>query len=190
MVSSSSSPQASPQAQAKTLAQHHWIEPLNDGTHILIRPLEDKDLEREFEFIMNLSPQSRHFRFLGTINEPSKPMLAQLMDVDNRKRVAYIALIMDQGKLTEIGVARYAALADTSQCESAVVVADNWQHKGLATLLMKHLISTARHNGFTEMMSIDSAANSAMRRLANKLGFVCRQDPLDATQVVYRMNLC
>jgi GNAT superfamily N-acetyltransferase len=169
--------------------KHHWIEPLNDGTHILVRPLEAKDRDREFAFIKNLSPQSRHFRFLATINEPGQPMLDQLMDLDYHKRMAYVGLIMDQGQLTEIGVARYAALADTSQCESAVVVADEWQHKGLATLLMKHLINTARHNGFTEMFSIDSATNSGMHRLANKLGFVGRQDPLDASQVIYRLNL-
>uniref|UniRef100_UPI00355670AF GNAT family N-acetyltransferase n=2 Tax=Pseudomonadota TaxID=1224 RepID=UPI00355670AF len=68
--------------------------------------------------------------------------------------------------------------------------ADSWQRKGLGTLLMKHLINTARLNGFTEMLSIDSEANSGMHRLANKLGFVRRQDPLDATQVIHRLNLC
>ncbi|HEX8544592.1 MAG TPA: GNAT family N-acetyltransferase [Pseudomonas sp.] len=189
MANRPATPELPEQPHAGGLGEHHWIEPLNDGTHILIRPLEAKDREREFAFIKSLSPQSRHFRFLATINEPGKPMLDQLMDLDYRKRMAYVALIMDQGQLLEIGVARYAALAETSQCESAVVVADAWQHKGLATLLMKHLINKARLNGFTEMMSVDSAANSAMHRLANKLGFVCRQDPLDASQVIYRMNL-
>lgn len=172
------------------LGKHHWIEPLNDGTHVLIRPLEPQDREREFAFIKHLSPQSRRLRFLATINEPSESMLDQLMDVDCCRRMAYVGLSMDQGKLIETGIARYAALADSSQCESAVVVADSWQRKGLGTLLMKHLINTARLNGFTEMLSIDSEVNSGMHRLANKLGFVRRQDPLDATQVIHRLNLC
>ncbi len=189
MVNRAPTPELTEQPNAGGLEEHHWIEPLNDGTHILIRPLEEKDREREFAFIKSLSSQSRHFRFLATINEPDKPMLDQLMDLDYQKRMAYVALIMDKGQLREIGVARYAALAETSQCESAVVVADAWQHKGLGMRLMKHLIDKARFNGFTEMMSVDSAANSAMYRLASKLGFLCRQDPLDASQVVYRMNL-
>lgn len=190
MPSLPATPEFSEQPHAGTRDEHYWIEPLNDGTHILIRPLQKDDREREFAFIKDLSPQSRHFRFLAAISEPSQPLLDQLMDLDYRKRMAFVALIMEQGQLVEIGVARYAALGNSPQCESAVVVADRWQRQGLATLLMKHLIDTARANGFTEMVSVDSAANSVMRRLAKKLGFVCRQDPLDASQVVYVMKLC
>lgn len=167
----------------------HWIEPLSDGSHVLIRPLQATDRQREFAFIKNLSPQSRHFRFLVTMVEPSEPLLDQLMDLDNRQRMAYVALHMEDGVLTEIGVARYAAIDGQVQCESAVVVADQWQRKGLGTTLMTHLIEAARSNGFQQMISMDAASNSHMRHLADALGFVARQDPLDATQVVYELTL-
>ncbi len=167
----------------------HWIDPLNDGSHILIRPLEAKDQQREFTFIKNLSPESRHFRFLSTLKEPGESLMSQLMDVDYRRRMAYVALIMDGGELVEIGVARYAASEGDGTCESAVVVADQWQRKGLGNRLMNHLIDAARKNGFEYMFSIDSAANTHMRRLADELGFDCQTDPLDSTQVIYRLKL-
>ncbi|SEQ15872.1 Acetyltransferase (GNAT) family protein [Pseudomonas sp. NFACC02] len=167
----------------------HWVDPLTDGTHILIRPLEAKDREREFAFITSLSPESRHFRFLSTIKEPGEPLMNQLMDVDYRLRMAYVALTMEDGQLIEIGVARYAAAPGDRECESAVVVADQWQRKGLAKRLMEHLIDAAKANGFEYMMSMDSSANTHMHRLAQDLGFECHTDPLDATQVVYRLKL-
>jgi len=171
------------------VASSHWIDPLSDGTHILIRPLEPKDRDREFAFINNLSPESRHLRFLSTLKEPSESLLNQLMDLDYRQRMAYVALTMQDGQLIEIGVARYAATRDEGQCEAAVVVADAWQRKGLGKRLMQHLIDAARCNGFHGMMSMDYATNSAMHRLATALGFECLQDPLDATQVIYRLKL-
>nr|WP_082334034.1 GNAT family N-acetyltransferase [Pseudomonas syringae] len=155
---------------------------------MLIRPLKAEDREREFAFIKNLSPESRHSRFLVTMKEPGEPLLDQLMDIDYQQRMAYIALHMDDGLLTEIGVARYAA-DDAAQCESAIAIADAWQRKGLGRQLMGHLIDAARINGFQHMMSMDSASNSPMRHLARALGFTSGGDPLDATQVVYRLHL-
>jgi GNAT superfamily N-acetyltransferase len=167
----------------------YWIEPLKNGIQIMIRPLESKDREREFAFIKALSPESRHFRFLCTMNEPSEGLLDQLMGLDYARRMAYVALTVEEGQLCEIGVARYAASGLKTVCESAVVVADKWQRQDLAKKLMKHLIDAAKVNGFDLMFSIDSATNSHMHRLAEALGFECGADPLDATQVVYRLNL-
>ncbi len=189
MTSQPTSPVPSSEILKHALKKDHWIDPLNNGMHILIRPLEAKDREREFDFIKNLSPESRHFRFLCTMQEPSQPLLDQLMDVDYSRRMAYVALTMEGGHLTEIGVARYAALEDDEQCESAVVVADQWQNKGLGTRLMAHLIDAARRNGFKQMISIESATNSHMHHLADELGFECGQDPQDATQIIYRLKL-
>ncbi len=167
----------------------YWVEPLSNGLQIMIRPLESKDREREFAFIKALSPESRHFRFLCTMNEPSEGLLSQLLDLDYAKRMAYVALTVEEGQLCEIGVARYAALESGTVCESAVVVADKWQRQGLGKKLMEHLIDAARVNGFEQIISIDSATNSHMHRLAEALGFECEPDLLDATQVVYRLNL-
>lgn len=178
-----------PASDNDTAVTDHWIEPLSNGSHVLIRLLHATDRQREFDFIKNLSPQSRHFRFLVTMAEPSEPLLDQLMDLDSRQRMAYVALHREDGVLTEIGVARYAAIEGQVQCESAVVVADQWQGKGLGTRLMKHLINSARLNGFEQMISMDSASNLHMRRLAKALGFIARQDPLDPTQVMYELQL-
>lgn len=166
----------------------YWIEALKDGRHVLIRPLEEKDRDREYAFIKRLSPESRHMRFLAQVNEPGTALLNQLMDTDNKQRTAYIALVHENGQLIEIGISRYAATGE-HECESAVTIADQWTHLGLGTALMEHLIKSARNNGFRQMYSVDASSNTRMRDLAKALGFETHNDPDDSCQVIHRLNL-
>ncbi|AZC95274.1 GNAT family N-acetyltransferase [Pseudomonas chlororaphis] len=168
----------------------HWVDALNDGSPVLIRPLRAEDRDREKAFIENLSPTTRHHRFLGEVKEVGEALLSQLMDVDGHERVAYVALVHDNGSLREIGISRYATIgADMDTCEFAVTVADEWQHKGLDALLMRHLVARAKDQGFKQMYSLDCPANHRMRELAATLGFNRAIDPDDATQVRYHLAL-
>ncbi|TDF83985.1 GNAT family N-acetyltransferase [Pseudomonas sp. H9] len=166
----------------------HWIEPLKDGGHVLIRPLRAEDREREKAFIMRLSPESRHFRFLCQINEPGKAMLDQLMTID-QQHMAYVALAHVDGELQEVGISRYAAGASPDECECALTVDDQWRHRGLGPLLLSHLIDHARDHGYKDMYSIEDAANTYMHDLARAFGFSTARDPDDACRVVHRLAL-
>ncbi|WP_194789981.1 GNAT family N-acetyltransferase [Pseudomonas sp. UFMG81] len=170
-------------------AGEHWIEALDNGTHVLVRPLQANDRQREKAFIERLSPESRHFRFLGQLKEPGEAMLDQLMKVDQNRQAAFVALAHVDGELREVGISRYAACADTDECECAVTVLDSWQHHGLGRLLLGHLVEHARASGLRQMYSIDSAANQAMRELAKAAGFTTMTDPDDPTMVIHRLAL-
>ncbi|MGC5699169.1 GNAT family N-acetyltransferase [Pseudomonas sp. NFXW11] len=168
----------------------YWIDALTDGSHVLIRPLRPQDRGREKAFIENLSPLTRHQRFLGEVKEVGEQLLNQLMDVGTPQRVAYVALVHDNGELREVGISRYAQVDDQpEQCEFAVTIADEWQGKGLESLLMQHLIDEARLHGYQQMYSVDAASNYNMRRLAKQLGMRSVIDPDDATQVIHSLAL-
>ena len=167
----------------------HWIEALNDGTRVLVRPLRADDRQREEAFIQRLSPESRRQRFMDSFKQASKTLIDQMMDVDNVRNMAFVALAHDNGELREVGISRYSETANKEQCESAVVVADDWRKRGLAVLLMQHLIDQARKNGFRQMISLDAADNDAMQELASYLGFKSRRDPDDAHQIIHTRDL-
>lgn len=167
----------------------HWIETLLDGSHVLIRPLRPEDREREKAFIRRLSPESRRCRFLGEMKEASEPLLNNLMDVDFVQSVAFIALVHDNGELREVGISRYAVTDDATRCECAVTVADDWQHRGLAVALMRHLIAYARSKGMKTLFSVDLAENGAMEELGRYLGFTRTLYPGDATLVTHTLRL-
>jgi GNAT superfamily N-acetyltransferase len=181
--------QTAPTAPFGAITGTHWIETLNDGSVVLIRPLRAEDRQRETDFIHRLSEQACRFRFLGNLKEVGPALLDQLMDVDERHRMAIVALAHDNGELREVGISRYSASGDEKRCECAVTVADDWRQRGLAVLLMRRLIDIARRNGFRQMFSIDAAENEPMRELADYLGFQRRLDPDDAAQAIHTLDL-
>ncbi len=169
--------------------QTHWTDTLRDGTPVMIRPIADTDIEIERRFIERLSPSSRRFRFLGEMKTPSEQLLRQFTHLDHATEAAFVALLGDGSNNEEIGVSRYSARTDGLGCECAVAVSDEWQHRGLGTILMQHLIDVARQRGIATMYSMDAADNVAMRDLAEHLGFQRSSDPNDATQVIHSLDL-
>jgi len=165
-----------------------WHEKLGDGTQILIRPIgkDDGDLERAF--IDRLSPMSREYRFLGQM-KASDDEITRLTDIDYQRDMAFIALLERTGESAEIGVGRFCLAKDGESCECAVAVSDEWQHKGLGTLLMGHLIDVARRRGIKRMVSVDMAENLAMRKLAESLGFDRRIEADYPSQVIHTLDL-
>ncbi len=160
-----------------------------DGKPVQIRPMTSDDLKIEREFVERLSPLSRHFRFLGGVDSLPEAELNALCDIDYDNRMAFIATVQNNGEEQEIAVARYIRDADGGACESAVTVADEWQHHGLGKSMMEKLIEFARGKGEKAMYSIDLSNNTYMHKLADDLGMSAKRDPEDAKQVVYRLEL-
>lgn len=71
----------------------------------------------------------------------------------------------------DLAVSGQESPGDGASCECAVAVSDEWQRKGLGTLLMRHLIDVGRQRASKRMVSIDMAENGAMREWAASLGF-------------------
>jgi GNAT superfamily N-acetyltransferase len=169
--------------------EDHWIEVLRDGTHVKIRPIHKQDIELERRFIETLSPRSRRFRFLEAVNSPNETMLRQLTAIDPATDAAFVALVAVGAEKREIGVARFSTRPDGTDCEFAVTVSDEWQNKGLGTLLMQRLIVVARARGIEAMHSSDASDNDMMQKFAKHLNFHHMRDPDDSTQVLYSVDL-
>ncbi|RYD17014.1 MAG: GNAT family N-acetyltransferase [Lysobacteraceae bacterium] len=181
-----SGPARRTQASAPAL---RWTETLRDGTHVLIRPITRADAALERAFISRLSPQSRRLRFLGQIGEPGDALIRSLVDLDWRRDAAFIALVHHDGAKREVGVSRYSLSPDGRSCECAVTVDDEWHGRGLAVVLMRHLVELARSRGIGTMFSIDAGGNQRMRDLARYLGFACKPDPDEPGQVIHTLAL-
>ena len=183
---------AASKPQAKIPAANanlHWTEVLRDGTHVIVRPIGKQDAVRERSFIERLSPESRRLRFLGQMNVPSEALVRQFTDIDYEHDMAFVALVHRDNETLEIGVSRYSTSADGKSCECAVTVSDEWRNKGLASILMRHLIEVARARGIRTMVSYDAVENTDMRQLADYLGFRRTTDPDDPHMVIHRLAL-
>lgn len=150
-----------------------------EGLTVTIRPIRPEDAELEQEFVRNLSPETKYFRFMNTLKELSPAQLVRLTQIDYDREMAFIAVTEIAGKTTEIGVARYAMNPDGESCEFAIVVADDWQGKGLARRLMGVIIDTARSRGIKYMNGDFLSENRRMIQFVTSLGFVLSPHPED-----------
>ncbi|HUL41538.1 MAG TPA: bifunctional acetate--CoA ligase family protein/GNAT family N-acetyltransferase [Burkholderiales bacterium] len=146
-----------------------WFLP--DATCITIRPIRPEDAEIEQQFVRGLSSEARYFRFFNPIRELSPEFLARLTQVDYDREMALIATVATVGGETEIGVARYSINPDGSTCEFAVVVADDWQRKGIGARLVSELADCIRDKGIKLIEGWVLKQNIGMLQLAKEMGF-------------------
>ena len=148
---------------------------------VTLRPIRPEDAEMEQEFVRGLSPESRRFRFMDTLRELTPRMLARFTQIDYDSEMAFVATVVRDGRETEVGVCRYVSNPDGASCEYAIVVADDWQRRGLGRQMMTRLIDVARARGLQAMIGHVLGNNRGMLTLCQDLGFTVSDsadDPL------------
>lgn len=149
--------------------EREWL--LGDGTIVTIRPIRPEDAETEQRFVKKLSEQTRYMRFFTPISELTPQMLSRFTQIDYDREMAFIAMTTEKEEAIEVGVARYIVDATGECCEFAIVIADDWQHKGLGAKLMLYLMESAKEKGVKRMEGDVLSANTAMLDLMVALGF-------------------
>lgn len=125
---------------------------LRDGTQIAVRPIRGSDREALSDAFERLSPESRYRRFFRPLSRLSSSDLSYLTEVDHEDHEA-LAAFTTVGEL--VGVARYIrSEEDPAYAEVAVTVADDWQSRGVGTLLLRRLIGRARESGITHFLAL------------------------------------
>jgi len=148
---------------------HTTIVTLKDGTRMRVRPIVPEDKDLLVEGFARLSPETRFRRFLGYMDKLRPPLLRYLTEIDYVDHFAWIGL--DADKSTGIGVARYVRMRDDpTAAEAAIVVVDEYQHRGAGTILLQLLGATALTNGITHFVGEALAENQPIRELLENLG--------------------
>src|SRR4029453_15281757 len=159
---------------------------LRDGTVLALRPVRPEDAEIERAFVAGLSEETRYFRFFYRLHELTPAMIGRFTQVDYDRELALLALTEDAqapGGQSIVGIARYIANLDHATAEFAIVVTDAWQHRGVASQLMKALIACARRKGLRSLEGVVLRSNQNMLHFVQRLGFDVHDDPSDPEQV-------
>jgi RimJ/RimL family protein N-acetyltransferase len=125
---------------------------LRDGGEIAVRPIEPTDRERLHRAFHRLSPESRYRRFFSPLTELSERDLSYLTEIDHRNHEALAAL--DPATDEIVGVARYVRGEESHLAEASIVVADDWQHRGVATALLERLAPLAQWAGISHFVAL------------------------------------
>ena len=134
-----------------------------------IRAITAGDSARVAAAFDGFSDRTRYLRFHGPKPRLSAAELRYLTDVDQRRHVALAAVDPDGAF---VGLARYAmAPGDEQTADVAVVVADDWQGRGVGTLLMRELVARAEANGIPRLTGTTLHDNPGARALLRRVGF-------------------
>lgn len=146
---------------------------LRDGSVVAIRPLEQGDRAQLGAAIMCLSERSRYLRFASPMPVLRASDLDRLVDVDHVHREALLAI--DPATRIGVAVARYAEMPEEpAVADVAVTVADEWQGRGLGSLLLAQVILRGRENGYRALRATTLAENRRSRALVKGAGFAVR----------------
>lgn len=136
-----------------------------DGTRLELIPLESRHREVLADAFGRLSERSRYLRFMAPVPELSPSELTYLTDLDLVDRFAWGLLVERE----PAAVGRYVRTTP-SDAEVAITVLDDYQGRGLGSLLVQALAVVAADVGFRTFEFEVLAENHAMLALLRRLG--------------------
>lgn len=128
------------------------------GRNVHLRPIRPEDAARLTTFHEHLSARSVYLRYFYLHPRLTPVETERLVHVDYVDRLALIGEIGDR----LVAVGRYDRVLGTAEAEVAFVVADEFQHEGIGTLLLDRLAETAVVNGITCFTAQTLVDNQAM----------------------------
>jgi GNAT superfamily N-acetyltransferase len=146
---------------------------LRDGTLVTIRPIRPDDAPRLQAGFKRLSAESIYLRFLETTKELSDEQAQRFATVDYQTSMAMVGIIREDGEERLVFSARYVCVgeSDPGAAETAIVVRDDFQNRGLGTLAMEHLGRYAVQHGVTTFIATVHISNARIMHFIRRSGF-------------------
>ena len=142
---------------------------LRDGSTVHLRPIRPDDEERLLAFLRTLSRDSRALRFFSATGDFFLTAEAKReVAVDYVRTLGLVATTGPEERI--VGHALYAAL-DGDRAEVAFAVADDYQGRGVGTLLLGHLAEAAGANGIRIFEAEMIPENLRMLEVFRESGF-------------------
>jgi len=138
-----------------------------DGLTFALRPIRPDDADRLVAFHRQLSPHSVYLRFFTFHPTLSEAEVRRFTLVDYVDRLALVAEMEDR----LIAVGRFDRFPGTAEAEVAFIVADEFQHHGIGTLLLDELAKAAWERGIQTFTAQTLAENRTMLDVFRHTGF-------------------
>jgi acetyltransferase len=153
---------------------------LPDGTRVFLRPLREADLKHAQEYFGGLSEESKYLRFMTPTPRLTPETLGAVIAALHEARAGITVAITQHGtEETLIGGARIVPTDRHGSCEFALSIVDEWQGRGLGTILMREAVRLARQLGYHRIEGSVLTINTKMLKVAQRLKFHLHIDPHD-----------
>ncbi len=167
-MSAAPPPGADPVAMAMPYPAHREADVvLRDGSTIHVRPVRASDEAKLWRFFEQLSQESRALRFFSSGTDLAAQARREA-DVDYVSAFGLVATAGPDDRV--VGHSTYVLL-ERGRAEVAFTVADEYQGRGLGTILLGHLAEVAAANGVQVFEAQTLPANVRMLEVFRESGF-------------------
>ena len=160
---------------------------LKDGTVVTIRPIRPEDEGLMVKFHQALSERSVYMRYFHTLSldrRVAHERLTRICFVDyDREMVLVAECRTPEGESEIAGVGRANRVPGTDEAETAILVRDSYQNRGLGTELLRRLMAFARDERIRVLGADTLAENIEMQQICRRLGFEIRRHADDPSMV-------
>ena len=145
----------------------------HDGTFVRIRAIRPDDEGTLAEAFTHLSTDTIRARWRGLASGLTAGAIVEEVAVDPDVHVGLVATVWIQGEEQVVGLASYFVdpWSEPRRAEVAFVVLDEWQGRGIGSLLFAHLARIALRLGIDVLYALVPASNRGMIRVFERSGF-------------------
>ena len=136
-----------------------------------IRPSDEDEMRQLF---YRFSDQSVYYRYFSPIKSMPHSKMQEYVNVDYRKTMSIVALVGPPGQGHIIGEARYVRHEDRPYADVAFVVDEQYQGRGLASLMLKLLKNAAKKHGLKGFTADVLANNVSMMKVFEHSGLTVK----------------
>jgi acetyltransferase len=158
---------------------------LKDGTKVTIRPIRPEDEPAMVRFHQSLGERSVYYRYFSVLKLSERVAHERLTRIcfnDYDREIALVVELANRqtGENDIIGVARLSRQPGEDEAEFALIIADQWQGKGLGTELLKRLVQIGREEKLARISARTLPDNREMQAVCRKAGFTVKCEPGDS----------
>jgi len=151
---------------------------LKDGTTVTVRAIRAGDREALLAAFAALDRESIYTRFFTHKKELTDTELRHLTEPDSDHVVALVVATQTENAEKLLGGGRYCSelpLCVSRSAELAFVTADAQHGRGIASLILKHLVLIAREQGLQQFEADVLAHNQPMLAVFRRSGLAMTQ---------------
>ena len=142
-----------------------------DGLNVRFRAIKPSDEDDMRRLFYRFSDQAVYYRYFSPIKTMPHNKMQEYVNVDYRYVMSIVGTIEESGVEKIIAEARYVRLNNEPRADTAFVVDESYQGRGIASYLFDLLIRIAREEGIVEFSADVLADNKSMLKVYEKAPF-------------------
>ncbi len=144
---------------------------LRDGQSLFLRTSTAEDVPAVETLMRSVSPESLQMRFMGAVAYVARSVIEIMCTGEPEDRLCLLAIVGQGPDARVVGIGNYISLGTSGKAEVAFLVHDEFQGRGISTLLLERLAGLAASNGFNGFEAEVLYENQAMLNVFRDSGF-------------------